>query len=97
MYLRSYLNSHEVMELIDHIVHSDFVESIKDGTLEDGQFRYYLRQDNIYLKHYKAAGSIIGKSASDSKIRELYNDIGAEEPEFEFFRWCRNCLGNIAI
>ncbi|MCL4311299.1 MAG: TenA family protein [Candidatus Thermoplasmatota archaeon] len=92
MYLRSYLNSQEVMELIDHIVHSDFVESMKDGTLEDGQFRYYLRQENIYLKHYKAAGSIIGKSASDSKIRELYNDIGAEEPEFH-----RNMLKQFGV
>ncbi len=82
MYLRSYLNSPEVMELIDHIVHSNFVEAMKDGTLEDERFRYYLRQDHIYLKYYKDAGDVIGKNSGDKNIQELYKEIGSEEPQF---------------
>jgi thiaminase/transcriptional activator TenA len=82
MYLRSYLNSPEVMEIINGIIHSDFVESMKEGTLEDERFRYYLTQDHIYLKYYKNAGSTIGEMATDNKIIELYKQIGSEEPEF---------------
>ncbi|WP_337859947.1 TenA family protein [Ferroplasma sp.] len=82
MYLRSYLNSQEAMELINKIIHSDFVEAMKNGTLEDSRFRYYLTQDHIYLKYYKDAGTVIGKRAADMKIRELYELIGGEEPEF---------------
>jgi thiaminase/transcriptional activator TenA len=82
MYLRSYLNSQEVMELIDNIIHSDFVEEMKQGTIDDERFRYYLRQDHIYLKYYKAAGENIGKSTDNNEIRELYNEIGSEEPQF---------------
>jgi len=82
MYLRSYLNSQEVMELIDHIIHSDFVESMKQGTINDEQFRYYLRQDHIYLKYYKAAGENIGTNSNDNEIKQLYNEIGSEEPQF---------------
>lgn len=92
MYLRSYLNSPEVMELIDHIVHSDFVEAMKDGTIEDERFRYYLKQDHIYVKYYKAAGEVIGKNTGDDNIRELYNEIGSEEPEFH-----RNMLKQFGI
>jgi len=92
MYLRSYLNSPEVMELIDHIVHSDFVKSMKDGTIEDERFRYYLKQDHIYVKYYKAAGEVIGKNTGDDNIRELYNEIGSEEPEFH-----RNMLKQFGI
>ncbi len=82
MYLRSYLNSQEVMTIINNIVHSDFVEAMKDGTLEDDKFRYYLTQDHIYLKYYKEAGAIIGKSSPDERVKQLYIDIGSEEPVF---------------
>jgi thiaminase/transcriptional activator TenA len=82
MYLRSYLNSQEIMELIDKILHSDFVEAMKNGTIEEERFRYYLRQDHIYLKYYKSAGTSIEQSSSDDSIITLYEEIGSEEPEF---------------
>ncbi len=82
MYLRSYLNSDEVMTIINNIVHSDFVQAMKDGNLEDDKFRYYLTQDHIYLKYYKEAGATIGELSPKETVKQLYMEIGSEEPVF---------------
>ncbi|MCL4453070.1 TenA family protein [Ferroplasma sp.] len=82
MYLRSYLNSQSIMAIINDIVHSDFIEAMRDGTLEDDKFKYYLVQDHVYLKYYKEAGSRIQNTSADEVIRKLYTDIGSDEPQF---------------
>ncbi|MEM0139754.1 MAG: TenA family protein [Ferroplasma sp.] len=82
MYITDFIASPEILSISKDILNTPFVQEMKNGTLPDGLFRYYLTQDHIYLKYYKDAGKKIKLSSDDSEIKELYGEIGDEEPEF---------------
>jgi len=42
-----------------------FVEGIKAGTLEEAAFRYYLRQDYVFLVHFARAWALVAVKSED--------------------------------
>ncbi len=81
MDIENYINSGEIKKISDEILNTNFVREMASGDLTDDKFRYYLIQDDIYLKYYKIAGSNIKKLTENDEIKNLYNIIGDGEPE----------------
>lgn len=82
MNILDYINSDEIKNISDNILNTDFVKEMASGTLIDERFRYYLIQDDLYLKYYKIAGSNIKKITKNNEIKALYDLIGYDEPLF---------------
>ncbi len=82
MNIIDYINSDEIKNISNEIANADFINEMSSGNLIDERFRYYLIQDDIYLKYYKIAGSNIKKITKDDEIKDLYDLIGYDEPLF---------------
>ncbi len=82
MKLSDILNDDYIKSIVSSIMNHPFINEMSYGTLSDEKFRYYLIQDDIYLKYYKDAAAAIYKNTKNNDIKELYEMIGIEEPEF---------------
>ncbi|SMD31089.1 TenA family protein [Picrophilus oshimae] len=82
MKLSDVLNDKYIKSTVASIMNHPFINEMSYGTLSDEKFKYYLIQDDIYLKYYKEAASVIYKNTGNDDIKELYEMIGMEEPEF---------------
>ncbi len=59
MNIIEYIKTDEIKGIIKNIMNAKFVLEMQDGSLSDDKFKYYLIQDDIYLKYYKEAGTKI--------------------------------------
>jgi thiaminase/transcriptional activator TenA len=59
-------------------VQHDFVRRLGDGTLEEGAFRHYLKQDYLFLIHFARAYALAAyKSRSLADLRQAFDGLKA--------------------
>lgn len=62
----------ETQELFEKIIHHPFNQELKNGTLSEDSFRFYIYQDSLYLSDFARALAITGtRLASGSQFAEF--------------------------